>query len=212
VAANIRFSDATWTFALNNCWPLRPEHVHPILSKLSFRYHDVPWLESVIERVQRCQEDEALRQSPRVATMLPLLDRLDELQALLNTLKIERQADWQAAERIVAFEKKLMQQATGGSLGALYQELPEELQGMVELAYDSHNNPSLRLYEKMLYDDSRYDSSQQSFRFFTRASDLEYLPARLPNPDTEIALRVPSMTHAWIRSLPWTSSRSLAER
>ena len=191
MATNIRFSDATWMFALNNCWPLRPEHVHPILSKLSFRYHDVPWLESVIERVQRCQEDESLRQSPRVATMLPLLDRLDELQTLLKNLKIERQSDWQAAGRIVAFEKKFMEQATGGSLSALYQELPEELQGMVELAYDSHNNPSLRLYEKMLYDDSRYDASQQSFRFFTRASDLEYLPARLPSPETEIAVRVP---------------------
>jgi hypothetical protein len=191
VATNIRFSAETWTLALNNCWPLRPEHVHPILSKLSFRYHDVPWLESVIDRVQRCQDDESLRQSPRVASMLPLLDRLDELQALLENLKVERQSDWQAAERIVSFEKKFMQQATGGTLSALYQELPEDLQGTVELAYDSHNNPSLRLYEKMLYADSRYDSSQQSYRFFTRASDLEYLPARLPNPETEIALRVP---------------------
>jgi hypothetical protein len=191
VATNIRFSDATWMFALSSCWPLRPEHVHPILSKLSFRYHDVPWLESVIEKVRCCQEDEDLRKSPRIATMLPLLGRLEELQALLKALKIERQSDWQAAERIVAFEKKFMQQATGGTLSALYQELPEELQGAVELAYDSHNNPSLRLYEKLLYDDSRYDSSHHSFRFFTRASDLEYLPARLPNPETEIALHVP---------------------
>lgn len=191
MATNIRFSDATWMFALNSCWPLRPEHVHPILSKLSFRYHDVPWLESVIEQVQRCQEDEDLRRSARIATMLPLLGRLEELQALLKALMIERQSDWQAAGRIVDFEKKFMQQATGGSLSALYQELPEELQGAVELAYDSHNNPSLRLYEKLLYDDSRYDFSHHSFRFFPRPSDLEYLPAYLPNPETEIVLRVP---------------------
>lgn len=190
MATNIRFSDATWMFAQSSCWPLRPEHVHPILSKLSFRYHDVPWLESVIEKVQRCQDDQALRESQRIAPIRPLLGRLDELQAYLEALRIERQSDWEAAERIVAFEKKLMQ-ATGGTLRALYQELPEELQGAVELGYDSHNNPSVRLYETLLYHDSRYNAPHHNFRFFTRTADIEYLPARLPNPEAEIALRIP---------------------
>lgn len=191
MATNIRFSDATTAFAMNSCWPLKPDHVHPIVSKLSFRYHDVPGLERLIGQVQRCQEDEDFRQTPRIAGIRPLVSRLEELEDLLQTIKVDRQSDWQVAERIAAFEKKLMQQATGGSINALYHELPEELRGAVELAYDSHNNPSLRLYEKMLYADSRYDSCQQSFRFFVKASDAEYLPVRLPNPETEIALRVP---------------------
>ncbi len=176
---------------MNSCWPLRPDHVHPIVSKLSFRYHDVPGIERVIGQVQRCQENEDFRKTPRIAFIQPLLGRLEELKDLLQTIKVDRQSDWQAGERIAAFEKKLMQQATGASINALYQELPEELRGVVELAYDSHNNPSLRLYEKMLYADSRYDSRQQSFRLFVKASDPEYLPVRLPNPETEITLRVP---------------------
>lgn len=176
---------------MNSCWSLRPDHVHPIVSKLSFRYNDVRGLEHLIGLVQRCQEDEAFRQSPRVEGIRPLLGRLEELEDLLQTVKVDRRSDWEAAERIAGFEKKLMQQATGGSINALYHELPEELRGAVELAYNSHNNPSLKLYEKMLYADSRYDSCQQSFRFFVKASDAEYLPVRLPNPETEITLRVP---------------------
>lgn len=190
MATNIRLSDATWAYAMTSCWQLRPEHIHPVVSKLAFRYYDVPWLESLIEKIQRCQDDEAFRQSPRCAGIQPLLGRISELQAVLETVKIARRSDWQAAERIVAFEKQLMQLATGGSINALYHELPEEMRGAVELGYNSHNNPSLRLYEKMLYADSRYDHSQQSFCFFVRTSDPEYLPARLPNPETEIELRV----------------------
>jgi hypothetical protein len=91
-----------------------------------------------------------------------------------------------------------MQQTTGGSLGALYQELPEELQGMVELAYDSHNNPSLRLFSGEL-------------SLFTSASDLEYRPARLPNPETEIACASRSMMRAWIGSFSRKPGRSLKE-
>jgi diiron non-heme beta-hydroxylase-like protein/beta-lactamase family protein len=190
LATNIRFSDATTVFAMNSCWPLRPDHVHPIVSKLSLRYHDVPWLERVIGQVERCQEDETFRQTPRIATIWPLVGRLAELEDLRRTIKVDRQPDWQAAERIAGFERRLMQQATGGSLDALYHELPEELRGAVELAYDSHNNPSLRLYEKMLYADHRYDARHQSFRFFVKSSEAEWLPVRLPNPETEIALRV----------------------
>jgi hypothetical protein len=190
LAINIRFSDATTAFAMNSCWPLRHDHVHPIVSKLSFRYQDVPALEHLIGQVQRCQEDEAFRQTQRVAGIQPLIGRLEELEDLLQTIKVDRQSDWQAAERITAFEKRLMQ-ATGGSINALYHELPEELRGAVELAYDSHNNPSLRLYEKMLYADNRYDSCQQSFCFFMKTSEAEFLPVRLPNPEAEIVLRVP---------------------
>lgn len=191
MATHIRFADATTVFAMNGCWPLRPDHVHPIVSKLSFRYHDVPGLERLIGQVQRCEEDEDFRQSPRIAGIRPLLGRVEELKDLLQAVKIDRQADWQAGERIAAFERTFMQRAAGGSMDALYAELPEELQGAVELAYDSHNHPSLRLYENMLYAGGRYDARRQSFRFFVKASDAEWLPARLPDPDTEITLRVP---------------------
>jgi hypothetical protein len=106
LATNIRFSDATTVFAMNSCFPLRPDHVHPIVSKLSFRYNDVPGLERLIGQVQRCQEDEAFRKTSRIAFIRPLLSRLEELEDLLQTIKVDRQSDWQAAERIAAFEKK----------------------------------------------------------------------------------------------------------
>jgi hypothetical protein len=66
---------------------------------LTFRYHDVPWAEHVIGQVQRSQEDEAFRQSPRFEFIRPLAGRLEELEDLLKTVKVDRQSDWQAAER-----------------------------------------------------------------------------------------------------------------
>jgi len=101
--------------------------------QLNFRYQDVPWLESVIERVQRCQEDESLRQSPRVRDHAAPARPPGGAAGPVEQPQIERQSDWQAAERIVAFEKKLMQQATGGSLGALYQELPKNCEAWSSL-------------------------------------------------------------------------------
>lgn len=48
-----------------------------------------------------------------------------------------------------AFNIILQTEATGGSLNHLYEKVPENLKGLVELVYDLNSHPSLRLIESL---------------------------------------------------------------
>jgi L-ascorbate metabolism protein UlaG (beta-lactamase superfamily) len=61
----------------------------------------------------------------------------------------------------IAFDKLLHDQADGTALDLFYDKLPPSLQGCVELTYDSHHNPQIRLIEPILYD-KLYDKNIQS--------------------------------------------------
>lgn len=52
---------------------------------------------------------------------------------------------------IKSFEKLLKREAIGNSLEPFYVRLPENLRGLVELVYDTNNNPSIRFIEKLIY-------------------------------------------------------------
>jgi hypothetical protein len=55
----------------------------------------------------------------------------------------------------------LREQGKGGSLEALYREVPEILRGRVELYYDRHHRPDFRFFEALLYSSPLYDDGQQ---------------------------------------------------
>ena len=59
----------------------------------------------------------------------------------------------------------------GHSLEALYDHVPNPLQGYVELVYDLNNHPSFRLLKRLLYRNKYYDRSLQSFRVSTISGD-----------------------------------------
>ena len=47
-------------------------------------------------------------------------------------------------------------------LTPLYQELPAALAGLVELAYDTNNQASLRFIEPLIYESAAYTEARQS--------------------------------------------------
>jgi L-ascorbate metabolism protein UlaG (beta-lactamase superfamily) len=59
-------------------------------------------------------------------------------------------------------DEMLQREARGFSLEPLYQRLPDELRGYVELVYDLNNHPSLRIIEPLLYASPFYDPGFQS--------------------------------------------------
>ncbi len=59
-------------------------------------------------------------------------------------------------------DEMLQREARGFSLEPLYQRLPDELRGYVELVYDLNNHPSLRIIEPLLYASPFYDPGHQS--------------------------------------------------
>jgi len=88
--------------------------------------------------------------------------RVDEIERLRNRTLHERAHLVGLSRAIERLDKILCEKATGFSLESLYSEIPEELQGYVELVYDLNNYPSFRLIEPLLYKSKYYDISLQS--------------------------------------------------
>jgi L-ascorbate metabolism protein UlaG (beta-lactamase superfamily) len=96
----------------------------------------------------------------------PLLDcpveRVGEIKDLLEKTIQENKSLLQFASALKSFDEKLQAEAIGYSLKTLYQEIPDSLQGYIELVYDLHNQPSMRFIEGMLYRSPYYRPSAQS--------------------------------------------------
>jgi L-ascorbate metabolism protein UlaG (beta-lactamase superfamily) len=87
-------------------------------------------------------------------------ERIDDVKQLAEETRQSKLMDLSRA--ICELDEMLRAQATGYSLEALYQQVPEVLQGYVELVYDLHNNPSFRLIEPLLYKSPYYDPATQT--------------------------------------------------
>src|SRR6266511_5002743 len=88
--------------------------------------------------------------------------RMKEIKALMERTQREQARLIELAGAIKTLSDMLRNEAKGYSLEALYQKIPEELKGYVELVYDLNNNPSFRLIEGLLYNSPLYKPSAQS--------------------------------------------------
>lgn len=87
--------------------------------------------------------------------------RIEEIKALLEAT-IKGQAHMlRFAESVKVLDQILRDEAKGYSLAPLYEKVPENLKGYVELVYDLNNNPSIRFIEGLLYKSPFYCSSLQ---------------------------------------------------
>ena len=66
------------------------------------------------------------------------------------------------AAAVAEAEEIVRDSATGFDLTPLYPKLPAELSGLVELAYDTSNQPSMRFIEPLVYESSVYTEDRQS--------------------------------------------------
>jgi len=88
--------------------------------------------------------------------------RVSEIRALWEKT-IKNQAHLlKFAESVKALDQTLKSEAKGYSLAPLYEKVPENLRGYVELVYDLNNNPSIRFFEGLLYQSDYYCKSLQS--------------------------------------------------
>jgi L-ascorbate metabolism protein UlaG (beta-lactamase superfamily) len=88
----------------------------------------------------------------RIAEVKELLDRTIKEQA--NMLEL--------AASIQTLNDLVENEAQGFSLEPLYQKVPENLRGYVELVYDLNNKSSIRFIEGLLYRSSFYNPASQS--------------------------------------------------
>jgi L-ascorbate metabolism protein UlaG (beta-lactamase superfamily) len=85
-----------------------------------------------------------------------------EIGALLDTIKRDRADMLTFAAAIQSAAEMLHQNATGFDLTPLYPKLPEALNGLVEMGYDTGNQASLHFLEPLLYKSPYYDEGRQS--------------------------------------------------
>lgn len=88
--------------------------------------------------------------------------RVDEIKNLYEDTLDKRKNMLALYEAIHELNSMLQKNAIGYTLDPLYKEVPEILQGMVELYYDLNNRPNFRFFESLLYNSEFYDESTQS--------------------------------------------------
>ncbi|MGW3128782.1 MBL fold metallo-hydrolase [Streptomyces sp. NPDC001123] len=136
--------------------------VAPVQASLNLAKLQVPMLESYLQNPQvhvAASSNPALRGGFFVN--IPE-DRAGEVKDLLSRIKTERASMLRFASAIAEAEEILRQGATGFGLDALYPKLPTELSGLVELAYDTSNQPTLRFIEPAAYMSPAYLEDRQS--------------------------------------------------
>ena len=89
------------------------------------------------------------------------------------------------AEAIKMLDKNLKAEATGHSLEPLYQKVPDELKGYVELVYDLNNVPSVRFIEGLLYKSPYYNEAPQQISLSLKTKDDRSFVFSTPRLDDE---------------------------
>ena len=136
--------------------------VAPVQASMNLANLQVPMLESYLQNPQvhmAASRNPALRGGYFVN-----IDesRSNEVATLLDGIKRDRAEMLAFAAAVSEAGDMLRQKATGFDLTPLYPHLPSALNGLVELAYDMGNQPSMHFIEPLLYASPVYDTGRQS--------------------------------------------------
>ncbi len=167
--------------------------VAPVQAAMNLAFVQLPLLESYLQSPMvhiNASRDPELRGGSFVNIDE---DRSDEVRDLVAAIKRDRAEQLRFAEAIASAEEIVRQNATGFDLRPLYPKLPPELSGLVELAYDTGNQPSMRYIEPLVYESSAYTEDRQSVQLSLETGiERPFILStpRLPSPDM-LDLRIP---------------------
>src|ERR1051326_1714394 len=136
--------------------------VAPVQAALNLALVQVPLLESYLQSPQvhiKASSNPELRGGLFVNIEE---SRSGEVRDLLAAIKRDRAGMLDFAAAIAGAEGLVRQSATGFDLTPLYPKLPPVLSGLVEIAYDTSNQPAIRYIEPLAYESSVYTEDRQS--------------------------------------------------
>lgn len=140
-----------------------------------------------------------------------------EVAALLDTIKRDRADMLDFAAAVAQADDLLRQSATGFDLTPLYPKLPAALNGLVELAYDTSNQPSVHFIEPLTYTSPIYDIRRQSVQLSLEDGvERPFILStpRLPSPnvlDLEIPFNHPGLDELFAARIKPTTLARLRE-
>ena len=119
--------------------------------------------------------------------------RSGEVRELLTSIKRDRAEMLDFATAVAEAEELVRSTATGFDLTPLYLKLPSALSGLVEIAYDTSNQPAIRFIEPLVYESSVYTEDRQSVQLSLETGvERPFILStpRLSSPDV-LDLRIP---------------------
>jgi L-ascorbate metabolism protein UlaG (beta-lactamase superfamily) len=167
--------------------------VAPVQAAMNLAFVQVPLLESYLQSPQvhiSASSNPALRGGLFVNVGAA---RAGEVRDLLASIRRDRAGMLRFAQAVAEAEELVRQRASGFDLAPLYAELPGELSGLVELAYDTSNQASVRFIEPLAYESSAYDEDRQSVQLSLETGverPFVLSTPRLGSPDV-VELRMP---------------------
>ncbi len=167
--------------------------VAPVQAAMNLAFLHVPMLESYL---QAPQVHVAASSNPalRGGFFINIPERrAGEVRDLLDAIKRDRAPMLRFAEAVMEAERLVEQEATGFDLTPLYPKLPDELNGLVEIAYDTGNQPTLRFIEPIVYRSKVFMQDRQSVQLSLEPGHerpFVLSTPRLPGPDV-LDLHVP---------------------
>jgi L-ascorbate metabolism protein UlaG (beta-lactamase superfamily) len=136
--------------------------VSPVQAAMSLAFVQVPLLESYLQSPQ-VHINASANPELRGGLFVNIEEaRSGEVRDLLASIKHDRADMLHFAAAIAEAEDLVRQSATGFDLTPLYQKLPPILSGLVELAYDTSNQPAVRFIEPLAYESCAYTEDRQS--------------------------------------------------
>ena len=136
--------------------------VAPVQAAMNLAFVQVPLLESYLQSPRShvaASGNPALRGGPFVNVAEA---RAGEVGELVASIRRDRAGMLRFARAVGEAEELVRRRASGFDLTPLYGELPVELSGLVELAYDTGNQASVRFIEPLAYESSAYVPGRQS--------------------------------------------------
>jgi len=114
-------------------------------------------------------------------------DQVDLIQGMIHDIDNNCTDIVQLSDALTRLDQMLVQHTTGQSIEYLYERVPNELRGFVELVMDLQHRPSFRLIEPLLYRSKYYKRALQSLSFGTlsRVAERPFVLStpRLPDDD-----------------------------
>jgi L-ascorbate metabolism protein UlaG (beta-lactamase superfamily) len=191
--------------------------VSPVQAAMNLAFVQVPLLESYLQSPQvhiNASRNPALRGGFFVNIEE---ERSEEVRELLASIKRDRAELLNFAAKVQEAEDIVRQSATGFDLTPVYPKLPSELSGLVELAYDTNNQPVMRYIEALLYESSLYSEDRQSVQLsletYVERPFILSTP-RLPAPrilDLPLPFRHPWLEEVFRSRVHGTTRSRLAE-
>jgi L-ascorbate metabolism protein UlaG (beta-lactamase superfamily) len=188
--------------------------VAPVQAAMNLAFMQIPLLESYLQSPQvhiNASRNPALRGSFFVNIQS---DRRQDIRNLLATIKRDRADMLAFAAAISEAEEVVRQGAAGFSLTPLYPQLPAALSGLVELAYDTSNQPAMRFIEPLVYESDFYTEDRQSVQLSLETGverPFVLSTPRLQSPDVlelQIPFRHPGLAELFgARVRPTTAER-----